>query len=128
MTLNTIYLQYIFQLRFTISAYIFSARSNKLFGKQYEDLNKMDKFMSFIGFSANYFKIRGWSESDTDDGIYTKLAYKHKIWSVMFETFPSMGLQIYATLDSTGLTISMTLISSIIFSCLNVAFSVWRYI
>ena len=67
-------------------------------------------------------------ETDPSGGtIYTKSSIKHKMWTVMFEVFPSLALQIYATLVETNAQISVTFTASIIFSCINVCFTVWWY-
>ena len=120
-----------FLISFTIFSNVFGTISNKWFGEQYQNLSNMDKIIGFLGLGANYFKIKSWRQLNQDeDGIYTKLAMKHKIWGVMFETFPSLALRIYASLvtDSSETDKSLSLRASILFSCVNVMFSVWQYI
>ena len=106
----------------------FSGNSNKLLGAAYQNLGTWDICMAYMGFGAIYFKIKSWSEVDDHGGdIYTKLSVKHKIWTVMFEVFPSLGLQIYASVVEPNTELSMALTASIIFSCLNASFTVWMY-
>ena len=122
------YLFGILQILFLISSNYFSGASNKLFGEEYENLRKWDKRMAYLGFGANYFKIKSWRETATKKaGIYTKLSQKHKIWAVMFEIFPSLALQIYASLVDANTELSVTLNASIILSCINITFTVWWY-
>ena len=119
----------ILQLVFLISSNYFSGTSNKLFGEEYENLTICDKCMAFLGFGAQYFKIKSWSEvgDNAADHIYERLEMKHQIWTVMFETFPSLGLQIYASLVEPNTELSVALTASIMFSCLRVTVTVYNY-
>ena len=58
--------------------------------------------------------------------MYTKLAQKHEIWAIMYESFPSITLALYASLMADSF--SFSLISSIMFSCVTIAVNVWRYL
>ena len=96
-------------------------------------MSRKDRMIAFVGFGTLYFKVKSWSEVNqshigSEGGIYTKLAIKHKIWVIMFETFPSLVLQIYASFVQRDSQLSLTLISSITFSLLHVILGVWQYV
>ena len=56
------------QIVFLISSNYFSGSSNELLGSEYKNLSKWDKITAYLGFGANYFKIK----SDTRGLNYEK--------------------------------------------------------
>ena len=109
------------QILFTFLAHIFGSFSNNLFGAEYNNLSKCDKILSFTGLGRPYFKIKSWIEvSENSSKIYTKLANKHRIWGIMFESFPSITLHLYASLIAKQF--SFELITSIIVSIISISY------
>ena len=123
------YLYAIIQIFCIVSGNIFAAVSNQLFGDEYKELTKADKIFSFFGFGRPWFIIKSWVEKNNDDNndvMYTNLSKKHEIFAIMYESFPSIVLTIYAQLVAE--TFSSSLIFSIAVSSLNISFSTWKYI
>merc|ERR1719242_139047 len=97
-------------------------------GKHDGTVSVTDKVMALCGFGRIWFTVNWWSESIHSDGTgkYRLLREKHKIWDLMYETFPSIALQVYA-----GLTTdipSVTLAASIGFSVLSVSFTIIKHL
>eukprot|EP01084_Bolivina_argentea_P187756 323351_1 len=113
------------QILFTILGHIFGSFSNSLFGEEYNNLSKTDKILSFAGFGRPWFSVKSWIEI-YDEKIYTKLATKQRIWGLMFESFPTVTLHLYAVLIAKHF--SFSLISSIVVSCIAITYNVWMYV
>ena len=113
------------QILFTFLGHTFGSISNNLFGDEYENLSTVDKILSFMGFGRIYFRIKSWSEVKDDNKIYTKLATKQRIWGMMFESFPSIVLHVYAYVIAKQF--SLSLVSSIVVSCISISYNVWLY-
>ena len=122
------YLFAVIQIFCILSGNVFGAFSNNLFGEEYKALTKADKIVSLAGFGRPWFIIKSWNEVDNEenDKMYTKLQKRHEIWAIMYESFPSIVLTIYASLIAEKF--SLSLIVSIVISCTTVSFNTWRYL
>eukprot|EP01084_Bolivina_argentea_P151530 264477_1 len=93
------------------------------------NLNKKDKILALVGLGGPWFLINSWSEEETKESKpkkYLSLYNKYKIWELMFESFPSVGLQIYALLVQNNVSISIIL--SILISIISITYSTWIYL
>eukprot|EP01084_Bolivina_argentea_P314598 544911_1 len=89
-------------------------------------LTKTDKLMAILGFARPWFLINSWKEGKHETAtVYTVLFNKHRIWEIIYESFPSIALQIYA-LFSTNADPFILLISMSI-SVVSLSFGVWMY-
>jgi len=59
------------------------------------------------------------------ENLYRTLYYKHKIYELMFESFPSVTLQIYASLVN---DYSLTIVVSIVICSTCIGFNAWMYL
>ena len=88
-----------------------------------------DKVMAGLGFGRIWFTMKWWNEKITtedDNGKFKILRQKHKIWDLLFEAFPTVALQIYASMTT---NVSLTaLAASIIISSVSASFSTIRYL
>ena len=87
--------------------------------------NLLDKLMSLIGFGRAWFIISSWSDRSSNEN-YRKLYKKHKIYELMYESFPSVTLQLYATFVSDQ--ISVSIIQCILATFVSMSWNVWIYL
>eukprot|EP01084_Bolivina_argentea_P132454 233744_1 len=114
--------------------FIFSGQIMGSFADNFSHLNdkltKTDKIISLIGFSRIWFLINSWSEQN-EDRKYLKLYNKHKIWEIMFESFPTITFETYALILNVRDPFSeinlFALYFSIFFSLISVTYNVWQY-
>ena len=115
----------VLQIAFIVFGQVIGAVADA-FGRHRDELSVTDKVMASVGFARIWFTIKWWAEIavNGESGKYGALRRKHKIWNLMYESFPSIALQIYAAL-TTDLP-PATLIASIIFSTVSVSFTMIR--
>merc|ERR1712228_404281 len=117
------YIFAVFQSLFILFGQICGSFSHKLFSEDF-DITRNDKIFSIFGFSGPWFLINSWNENNGMNK-YKTLYTKYKIWELMFESFPSVTLQIYVSLVKDNVTMAITV--SIIVSVLTISFNVWNY-
>ena len=115
------------QISFIITGQIVGAVSD-VFGEHNDELSAIDKVMALTGFGRIWFTVKWWNETLTVDGNgkYKVLRQKHKIWDLMYESFPTVALQIYASMTTDVPT--SALVISIMFSAVSVTVSSIRYL
>ena len=88
-------------------------------------LSWFDKLMSLFGFGRAWLVIKSWSDTSENEN-YRKLYKKHKIYELMYESIPSVTLQIYVALISDQISISIT--QCIFATFVSMSWSVWIYL
>ena len=123
------YIWAIIQIMFILIGQIFGAFSSYIVHEDKEissvSLTRVDKIMSFLGFGRAWFSIKSWSDTSKQQK-YRKFYRKHKIFELMYESFPTVTLQLYVSLVSDQY--SSTIFRSILFSFLSMSYSVILYL
>eukprot|EP01084_Bolivina_argentea_P120633 213846_1 len=113
----------IFQILFIFIGQFQGARGTSQFeGDKLDELSKTEKCFSFFGFGRQYFIIRSWTDTSPNDR-YKQMNQRLKAWELMFESFPSVGLQIYVFFVTNQYRASI--VQSVIASILSMSWTVW---
>ena len=115
------------QLLFIVTGQVVGAISDVVVDVD-DSYSVTDKLMAITGFGRIWFTVNWCKESITQDGNgkYGILRRKHKIWDLLYEAFPTVGLQIYAAMTTTVPV--QALVISIMISALSVSFSTTMYL
>ena len=125
---ETEYLFAVLQIIAIIAGQTIGAVSD-VFSKIHEDFTTADKVMALMGFGRTWFTVNWWKETLTtedDNGKYKVLRKKHKIWDLLYETFPTIGLQIFAAMTTNVSPIALLI--SIVTSIISICFSITIYL
>eukprot|EP01083_Nonionella_stella_P268887 909271_1 len=88
-------------------------------------LNVLDRILNFLGFSDMWFLIKSWTETELENK-YKNLYQKHKIWEIMYQSTPSLALQVYALFVTE--TSPFLLVSSAALSMITVTVDISLYL
>lgn len=115
------------QMLFIIAGQVVGAITDVL-GDRSGNASRTDLVMALLGYGRIWFGVNAWKETASADGMrhYKVLSKKHKIWELMYETFPTVALQIYAVM-----TIDVpvwALVLSITLSAVKVSYSSISYL
>ena len=115
------------QMLFIITGQVVGAIVD-VFGDEMDEVTRTDKVMALLGFGRIWFTVNWWKERMTQDGTgrYKVLRQKHKIWDLLYDSFPTVALQVYAARTSN--VPATALVFSIVLSAVSVSFSTILYL
>eukprot|EP01083_Nonionella_stella_P268886 909269_1 len=113
-----------FQITFMIVGQMFGAFSGICFDHGYQ-LDPLDRILNFFGLSDMWFLIKTWTETELENK-YKTLYQKHKIWEIMYQSIPSLALQVYALFVTE--TSPFVLVSSTALSMITATFDISSYL
>ena len=124
---ETEYVFAVLQLLFVITGQVVGAVSD-VFARDFEQLSVVDKVIASLGFGRIWFTVNWWEEKLCQDesGMYGVLRQKHKIWDLLYEAFPTVALQIYASMTTN--VPPQALVASIFISAVSISFSTMLYL
>ena len=115
------------QMLFIITGQVVGAIVD-VFADERDEVTRTDKVMALLGFGRIWFTVHWWKERMTQDGTgrYKVLRQKHKIWDLLYDSFPTVALQVYAA--RTTNVPAAALVFSIVTSAVSVSLSTSLYL
>ena len=83
----------------------------------------LEKIFTVLGLGRQWFTILSWSKREYEEELQTM-----KVWEIMYESFPSLTLQLYLAMIQNKDDYSNAVTASIMAIFINASLSVWVYL